>query len=122
MALEDKEFIMYDVTKANNFYEAWEFLLEHKMFQRHFRELLYIMVVKVNPLTNEVDDDRTKNTKTQVWLEVGPWSEQYHTHDWDLDCGGDTFEEAICKLADLVKQYYTDEGIKKSALNTTIVL
>ena len=113
---------MYDITKANNFHEAWEFLLEHKMFQRHFRDLLYIMVVKVNPLTNEVDDDQTKNTKTQVWLEVGPWSEQYHTHDWDLDCGGDTFEEAICELAELVKQYYTDEGIKKSALNTTIVL
>lgn len=103
------------------FYDAWEFLLEHKMFQGHFRDLLYIIVVQVNPTTNEVDDDQTKNTKTQVWLEVGPWSEQYFTHDWDLDCGGDTFEEAICKLADLVKQYYTDEGVKKSALNTTVV-
>jgi len=81
---------------------------------------LYIMVVKVNPLTNEVDDDQTKNTKTQVWLEVGPWSEQYHTHDWDLDCGGDTFEEAIIKLADLVKQYYGDDGIKKSEKYTAV--
>ena len=104
-----------------NFYDAWDFLFEHKMFRRHFRELLYIMVVKVNPLTNEVDDDQTKNTKTQVWLEVGPWSEQYHTHDWDLDCGGDTFEEAIIKLAELVKQYYDDDGTKKSEKHITIV-
>lgn len=104
------------------FYDAWEFLLEHKMFQCRFRDLLYIIVVKVNPVTSEVDDDQTKNTKTQVWLEVGPWSEQYHTHDWDLDCGGDTFEEAIIKLADLVKQYYNDDGIKKSELYTTIIV
>lgn len=96
------------------FYDAWEFLFEHKMFQGHFRELLYIIVAKVNPATCEVDDDRTKNTKTEIWLEVGPWSEQYLTHDFDLDCGGDTFEEAICKLATLVKQYYTDDGIKSS--------
>lgn len=104
------------------FYDAWEFLLEHKMFRGHFRELLYIMVAKVNPTTGEVDNDQTKNTKTEVWLEIGPWSEQYHTHDWDLDCGGNTFEEAICKLAALVKQYYTDDGIKKSCLDSSITI
>jgi hypothetical protein len=103
------------------FYDAWEFLLEHKMFKRHFRDILYIMTAKVNPDIGMVDDDESKNTKVEVWLEVGPWSEQYHTHDWDLDCGGDTFEEAIIKLADLVKQYYNDDGTKKSELNTSIV-
>ena len=103
------------------FYDAWEFLLEHKMFNRFFRDILYIMVVKVNPETNEVDDDNSKNTKTEVWLECGPWSEQYFTHDFDLDCGGDTFEEAIIKLADLVKQHYDDDGVKKSYKYTAVM-
>ena len=97
------------------FFEAWEFLLEHKMFNRFFRDILYIMVVKVNPETNEVDDDNSKNTKTEVWLECGPWSAEYNTHDWDLDCGGDTFEEAIIKLAGLVKKWYNDDGVKRSS-------
>lgn len=30
------------------------------------------------------------------------------SHDYDLDCGGDTFEEAIMKLAKLVFQHYGD--------------
>ena len=102
------------------FYDAWEFLLEHKMFNRYFRDILYIMVVKVNPETCEVDDDNSKNTKTEVWLECGPWSADYNTHDWDLDCGGDTFEEAIIKLANLVKEWYDDDGIKKSEKYTAV--
>jgi hypothetical protein len=55
----------------------------------------------------------------QVWLEHGPWEQldktslPQHTHDWDLDCGGDTFEEAIIELANLVKRHYNDDGSKK---------
>ena len=33
-----------------------------------------------------------------------------YTHDIDLDCGGDTFEEAIIELAKLVKKYYGDNN------------
>ena len=71
------------------------------------------MIVKINPDIGMVDDDESKNTKVEVWLEAGPYGEHCNIHDWDLDCGGDTFEEAIIKLADLVKQYYDDDGIKK---------
>lgn len=96
-----------------SFCDAFEFLLEHKMFNRCFRDILYIMVVKINPETCEVDDDESKNTQTQVWLECGPWGEEYNCHDWDLDCGANTFEEAIIKLAHLVKEHYNDDGTKK---------
>lgn len=101
-----------------NFYDAWIFLNEHKMFKHLFEQGLYTMVVKVNPDTMEIDDDRTKNTKVQVWLEHGPWEEvdfglPRHTHDFDLDSGGDTFEEAIIELAKLVKEHYNDDGTHK---------
>ena len=95
-----------------DFYTAFHYLEEHKIFNDRFIDELYIMVVKVNPDTNEIDNDRIKNTKVQVWLEHGPYEEKYNqcTHDIDLDCGGDTFEEAIIELARLVKENYTDDG------------
>ena len=40
-----------------NFYDAWIFLNEHKMFRHLFENGLYTAVVKVNPETNEIDDD-----------------------------------------------------------------
>lgn len=60
------------------------------------------------------------NTKTQIWLEFG---EAYldidedtnvqFIHDYNLDCGADTFEEAIIELANLVDKYYNDDGTEK---------
>lgn len=95
-----------------DFYSAWQFLETHKIFNDCFNNDFWIQVVKVNPETNAIDSDSTKNTKVQVWLEHGPWDEEWGacTHDLDLDCGGDTFEEAIIKLAKLVQEKYTDEG------------
>jgi hypothetical protein len=95
-----------------DFYTAWNFLNEHKMFNGLFCNCLWTEVVKVNPENNTIEDDKSKNTKTQVWLEHGPWEEEWGscTHDIDLDCGGDTFEEAIINLATLVKKYYKDTG------------
>jgi hypothetical protein len=90
---------------------------------------LDIDVVKVNPETGQIDDDPAKNTLPQVWLECGPWEADLYkdedpelreetykeipedkrggfTHDTNLDCGGDTFEDAIIALAELVKLNY----------------
>jgi len=69
-----------------------------------------IMVVKVNPKTFSIDDDVEKNTLTQVWLEPGTWEysedtkkiEAFHHYQWD--CGGNTFEEAVLKLANMIKR------------------
>lgn len=91
------------------FYEAWNYLYNHKIFKEHFLQCLDIDVVKVHPETLEIDDDYEKNTKTQVWLECGPYFENQGVHDIDLDCGGDSFELAIINLAKNVKQFY-DEG------------
>lgn len=61
------------------------------------------MVVKVNPKTNEISDDVELNSKTRIWLECGITPNE---HDIRLDCGGDTFEEAIIQLADLVIKHF----------------
>lgn len=88
------------------FYKAWHYLLNHKIFNDAFVDCLDIEVVKVNPVTNSVDNNFSKNTKVQVWLECGPWNKKCRMHDIDLDCGGDTFEDAIIKLAYLVRDKY----------------
>ena len=105
-------------SRMDNFHEAWTWLSDHPMFHGLFECGLYTAVVKVNPETMEIDDDSTKNTKVQVWLEHGPYEKvedlfPQHTHDWELDCGGDTFEEAIIELAKLVKEHYNDDGTHK---------
>jgi hypothetical protein len=115
-----------------NFYEAWWWLHDHPINLRPEPKLkgptkeipvglyeLDIHVAKVNPATNEIDAHKKLNTETQIWLEFGPFvnyaegfpefSPNYHrSHDIRLDCGGKTFEEAIIKLAELVKKNYGD--------------
>lgn len=103
-----------------DFVSAWCWLYEHpyyydphaKKYGYHFSTFkmnLDIDVVKVNPKNNRISDDKTKNTKTQVWLETGQFLDEdesnggpHSTHDIDLDCGSDTFEKAIVKLAKLM--------------------
>lgn len=82
-------------------YEAYWYLQE-----LGYIDHLDIMMSKVNPETNEIDDDNSKNTKVEVWLETGLWDEELMmpTHDIDLDVGAETFEEAIIKLAQKVKK------------------
>lgn len=99
-----------------DFYDSFHYLTNHIIFDNHFQECLDIWVAKVNPKTCEIDDDTSKNTKVEVWLECGPYKSECTTHNIDLDCGGDTFEEAIIELAKLVKEIYGDdekEAIKR---------
>ena len=68
-----------------------------------------------------VSDKKSENIYTACWLEFGRL--QYdsdtletrgqldhinHNHDWELDCGGPTFDEALVKLANNVLKYYGD--------------
>ena len=92
---------------TNNFYASWWFLFNHKMFQNEYSEskfnhCLSIEVVKVNPITNAIDDISFLNTKTQVWLEIGEYNPLYRNHEVEFDCGADTYELAIIELAKLV--------------------
>ena len=88
-----------------------------KSVVNYFDRCLSISVVKINPETDEIDTNMSNNTKTEVWLEFGRAFIDYNTtdsvifeHDYRLDCEGDTFEEAIIKLANLVDQFYYDNG------------
>lgn len=84
-------------------------------WEGQFINNLDIHYTKVNPETNHVEDDRSLNTKIEVWLETGPayWDEysnsyQGNMHDIRLDVGGDTFEEALINLANKVLEHYGD--------------
>ena len=103
--------------EIKDFKEAWDFLNNHKIFWLEigtsedyyinmFDECLTIAVVKVNPQTKEIDNNENLNTQTEVWLECGPFDENDTIHDIDLDCGADTFEQAIIKLSNLVLKKY----------------
>ena len=116
-----------------DFYDAWQYVsthpansLDHKRKSFHenyfMNGCLDMAVVKVNPETNEIEINESKrhlNTKTQIWLEYGEVYKDENTnkiefcHDIELDCGGDTFEEAIIKLANNIKnlKYYHDMEI-----------
>ena len=102
---------------TQEFFEAWKFLENHSYFEYFpfpeakykttcFPYCLMIEVVKVSPKSNRIVNDEKKNTKVQVWIEAGDWDKemQVTTHNIQLDCGGDTFEEAIIELASLVKK------------------
>ena len=108
-----------------DFYDAWHFLDEHPMCQdengdsRFLDECLDVEVAKVNPTTCEIDDNKALNTKVEVWLEMGAYNKEYREHDIDLDCGGNTYEEAIINMANNVLNQYgnTSNRIKPSSFD-----
>jgi hypothetical protein len=77
---------------------------------------LDIHYTKVNPKTHKIDDDKSKNAQVECWLEFGKVAyvvsdgtlHLQHWHDVKLDCGAPTFDEALVKLARLVKRHYGD--------------
>lgn len=114
---------------SQRFYDAWWWLFNHPAFHYRnrmagepgFLQALDIYVARVDPNTRRIEDDKSRNTQPEVWLEIGPWVEPsaqdfmlgdwdtgVPSHDYNLDCGAQTFEEAILKLADLVKEHYGD--------------
>lgn len=68
----------------------------------------------VCPETNRIEDLQLLNTKLQFWVElmIPHFDEQHkqycHAHDYELDCGGDTWEEAVENLYKLVLEKYGD--------------
>jgi hypothetical protein len=120
--------------RFKDFYEAWWWLntseiFWHKDFEtflkdgssldrdeegnleyNKFKESLCVEVQKVNPKTCKIDDTAELNTKIEIWLECGePYEKngKFHSwyHNWQYDCGGDTFEEAIINLANIVYEH-----------------
>ena len=120
------------------FYEAYWWLFEHPTFEYKgmstletscFPDCLDITTQKVDPKTRTIEDDKSRNTHVEIWIEVCTYETQEEAgvsddemlsgwdwtgvpcHDYKLDCGGDTFEEAIIELARLVKA--RDDGDPK---------
>lgn len=97
------------VSMKEKFYNAWNWLDENHPWSTGN---LCIEIVKVNPKTKKIDD-RAKNTLVNYWLEGGPFDKEKHitirTHDYRLDCGADTFEQAVIKYQKLVKMFYGEK-------------
>jgi hypothetical protein len=71
----------------------------------------------VCPETMTVEDDESRNTLLEFWVECGPYvlsdeeagavvGSLCSSHDWELDCGGLTWEEAVFNLAEGVFNKY----------------
>jgi len=71
-----------------------------------------ITMMKVNPVTRKVEDDQHINTHIEYWVETGQFNEEFMAfeHDIRLDCGGDSYDEAIIKLLKLVRKFYKPVG------------
>ena len=95
----------------SQFFTAFNFLKYHPMFRNCFLTCLEVEVVKVDPRYEAVDNDVTNNTAVRIWLECGPLfifeGKLTVEYDNDLQCVGETFEEAIIKLAKLVEDKYS---------------
>ncbi len=121
--------------------EWLDFLYQHPVVQDYEKPYFHLDIVPayVNPETRMIDDDASKNTHFEVWIEGGPpydmsksddgmggciwptpeegWNEQNRymkSHDTDLDCGGDTLEEALLNFVARLKYYYNDDGTSKT--------
>ncbi len=120
-----------------DFHAAWWYLHNHPIAHdgvsaSFFGQHLDVYVAKVDPNTLTIEDATARNTCTQVWLEFGPmyfkedmseeeWAANHYnmwgghpvpSHDVELDCGADSYEDAIIKLADLVAERYGDDRNK----------
>ena len=65
----------------------------------------------VDPEIGEVNlDDDTKNTKVEYWAEISylDLDEDIMCHDYRFDCGGDSYEEAVEALFQLVYNEFGD--------------
>lgn len=106
--------------KFKNAHEAVVWLEDHPMFEDkhgmdHFSQCFDWYIVMTDPKTKAIEKDESRNTKQRVWLECGPWYKKDKnfpdgcpSHDYHLDVGADTFEEACIKLAKKTLKIYGD--------------
>lgn len=103
----------------NNACEAYWWVYEHpKMLYQGSANPWIEITPHVVDDTKTINDDQSKNVNLEWWVECGPyvdvedfWGEgpkYMPSHDWELDCGGNTAEEAILNLARLVLEKYGD--------------
>jgi hypothetical protein len=108
-------------------YRYWRHMLRHA--QDHNLDIFYTMV---DPKTRRIEDDKSRNTAVECWLEFGALSYGFaysggdtpmgdyddtttlhHEHDYRLDGGGSTLDEALIQLAKKVLKRYGDYSDKR---------
>lgn len=96
--------------------DKYWWILEHPAFLNKDQVSPSIEVEPHNvcPSTNRIEDYKPLNTKVRYWVEfIIPWYDEEKkewstAHDWRRDTGGDTYEEAIDNLYQLVFEKYGD--------------
>ena len=110
------------MSRWKNACEAYWWVYNHPvLIFKSFNPWIEIEPYMVNPDLIEdgcatVDNDPTKNTKMEFWVECGPYTEWIYqgernvirSHVYELDCGGWTWEEAVFNLAQKVLEKYGD--------------
>lgn len=116
---------------------AWQYVDEHPIYwhlrdpqgPEHERNLVHtyaanrydveMTVNPVQPRSHHVSGVEERNTVCEVWAESGPrywrtpedWAAGT-SHDWELDCGGATFEQAYVNLARKIWEKYGNDRSK----------
>lgn len=102
----------------SNTAEKWDFIVNHPELCNEIGSspIIESIPVMVNPDTGTIELEN--NTKLEWWIEVMVCDPTFnpiedpshleHFHDYRLDCGGSTMEEAVSELYKLVIKYYGD--------------
>lgn len=109
--------------KWNNACEAYWWVYDHPklIYKGYAHPTIEITPHMVDPTLNggrgQISDIPEDNTTLQFWVELmyyddveildGVW-EEGSCHDWELDCGGWTWEEAVFNIANNVLERYGD--------------
>ena len=85
-----------------NIAEKYYWVMNHpKLSQNMCDAMIEITPHMVCPETDRVEKYHILNTKLQFWVEIGePFDDEesnsvQYSHDYELDCGGDTWEAAV---------------------------
>lgn len=101
-----------------NTHDKYWWVYDHPEYNSGKRSVAEVEITPhmVNPINNTIEKDKSLNTKLQWWIEVmyedyiedgDPHEYGYHSvHDWEVDTGGDSIDEAIDNLYEEVKARY----------------
>ena len=101
------------------------------IYQGTLQECATFDFVYVDPITETIEDDESRNTAFRVWVEAGPWYDRASSgepepsegwrhwnrwgssHDTRLDCGASTMDDVLLELASRVEMFYNEDGTPK---------
>ena len=100
--------------KSAHFVDKYYWIVDHPLDRKapycFCQNVIDIQPHLVSPLTNEIDMDDALNTKVEFWVEFSYFDIECeaNAHDIEFDCGGDSYEEAIEMLFQLIYDKFGD--------------